>query len=227
MCDCENCVSVEQVERIVQEAVAPLREQLSEEREARKRAEAKADAAIAHIREQKPLKEYRKQNELDKAKIRKSVTEVGEEIEEATADPSDPAEGEPDEPPLFSVIRTPDDQLYPTRRRTKALWKDLKDYTERTPAGRVITNPQLTRVLRAIEPDEGAQIGSELARRVLEESKALTRGAVKVEKSDNRWRMVIPPDWEEQARDAYYDHEEQDQAQEGKDHLTSHSVVRD
>lgn len=152
------------------------------------------------------LTEYRDYNERDKAKIRKNVTEVSEEIEEANADPSDPVEGEPDDPPIFNLLRTPDDQLNPTRRRTKRIWNNLKDWSEPCPAGRVMTNPQIRKALSMSQPDEnGTKIDSTLARRVAEEIVAQTRGIAEIDKRDGRIRLVIPQGWEEKAREAYYD----------------------
>ena len=169
------------------------------------------------------LSEYKDHNELDKAKIRKSVTEVSDEIEEAT-DPNSPGELDPDAPPLFNLIRTPAEQLTPTRRRAKDVWRNLTEYCTTIPAGETITGPELRRVLSASEPEDGARIKSEHARRVMEELQAQTRGAVKVSKDgDGRLQMIVPKDWNEQAREAYYDHPDHARQDEP---AASHSVVR-
>lgn len=203
-----NATNTERIAALEQ-AVDRLSDELEKEREARKQAERKAEAAVSHVRELwagiEDYQDYREYNERDKATIRQDVSEAHEQANDPT--PAACQESAPEDPPLYDVLRTPESKLEPRERRTAFLWKDLKDYSRKCPAGRVITNPELRRVLAAAEPEDGATIDSTIARRVMELSDDLTRGAVTVEKEAGRWRMVIPPDWKEKAREAHRDAE--------------------
>ncbi len=180
-----------------------LKTELKEEREAREQAERKADAAIGHVRQLWERIETIEDNNSHALNLAfDQIRDVREQIEDN--EPTKPHESAPEDPPIYDLCKTPDDCLSANERRTKTLWTDLEDYTTLTPKGRIITGPDLIRVLRAAQDDDcETRIESKTAYRVMDLSKTLTREVIDVEKVDGRWRMLVPPDWIERARDAY------------------------
>lgn len=111
---------------------------------------------------------------------------------------------EEDAPPIYTLLQTPPESLEPTERRTRFLWADLGDYASRTPKGYVLPASDARRVLEAAEPEESeaTAITSNHVGRVFDLSLTLTRGAAFVRKKDGERQLVVPTDWEEEARDA-------------------------
>lgn len=119
-------------------------------------------------------------------------------------DPEAAAQLEENAPPVYTLLKTPPERLKPTERRTRFLWADLSDYATRTPKGYVLPASDARRVLEAAEPEdsEADRITSNHVGRVFDLSLTLTREAAFVRKKDGERQLVVPSDWEEQAREA-------------------------
>lgn len=121
----------------------------------------------------------------------------GEEAEEA-------ATLAEDAPPIYRLLQTPAEALEPTERRTRFLWADLSDYASRTPKGYVLPASDARRVLNAAEPEDSDadRITSKQVGRVFHLSVALTREAAFIREKDGERQLVVPSNWEEEARAA-------------------------
>lgn len=139
-------------------------------------------------------------------KVVQRSQENAERIEEAGEQGEPDAVDEMDEaaPPIYTLLRTPETNLKPTERRTRFLWADLGDYASRTPKGYVLNASDARRVLEAAEPEESdaTRITSNHVGRVFDLSRELTREAVEIRKKDGERQLVVPTDWQEQARAA-------------------------
>lgn len=109
-----------------------------------------------------------------------------------------------DAPPIYTLLRTPEDALKPTERRTRFLWSDLSDYASRTPKGYVLPASDARRVLEAAEPEDSdaTRIDANHVGRVFDLSVDLTRGAAFVRRKEGERHLVVPTNWEEEAREA-------------------------
>jgi len=137
----------------------------------------------------------------EKGGVLERVEDVEDEIEHTTSEAVDVDDAE-DLLPIQQVARTPDANLNARERRAKFLWRDFKDYTERTTTGRVLSSTDAKRVLSAGEPDDGAAtIDTTMIKRVFSVIKGGTRGAAKMRKKDGKWRLYVPDDWKEIAEE--------------------------
>lgn len=200
----DDCVGREEFEAVVGE----LREELQREREEKRELRDRVEHLETIVEDRSEDGEDPTLGDvwLAGSPAGKLVSENNRRIKDLVKDdverPNEPDEGEPDDPPIFDLLRTPQDRLEGTERRTAFLWRDLADYGTRTPKGLVLPASDVRRVLQAAEPDDGARIESKLVRRVFRLSETLTRDVVEVFKKDGEWRLVVPPDWKERAREA-------------------------
>jgi hypothetical protein len=228
----DDYVSVEQVREIVRNETAGFREELDEEREARKQleteneelreridqleseleverekrkqAEQKTNAAVAHCRRLWERVESMQTN------LYGNISGLHARIDESVTDPdeNEVVDTEPEDPPIYDLVRTPEhiasEVLEPTQRRTRFFWKDLSDYTQSASGGRLVTAGEMRRVLQAHESDySDTRIESKIVKRVMDLSKTLTRDVAKVKKKNGEWRMFVPNDWKNQSREVF------------------------
>lgn len=122
------------------ETVEVLKEELEEERQARKELE-------------EELESYRTSNELDKAHIRQRVTDIeeGEDEEPGSGDAPPGVEG--GKTTLETLVSLPEEvaqkQLQANDRRARFIARDIKDYTSKCMAGYVMDSRDVKRVLSA------------------------------------------------------------------------------
>lgn len=135
-------------------------------------------------------------------KTRRDVDELEGRLEDGQPEAAD--ELEADAPPIFDLLRTPESNVDGTERRTRFLWRDLGDYATKTPAGYVLPASDARRVLNAAEPEDSpaGRIDAKHVGRVFDLSVRLTREAAFVRKKGRERQLVVPVDWEEQARAA-------------------------
>lgn len=219
MCDDLEARVEELVEEKVEQAVAErdarideLEDELAEEREARQELEER-------VAEQEDALELRTPDKTDSPalehvwiagqpvgrlveKTRRDVDELEDQL--AGDELEAPDELEATAPPIFDLLRTPESKVEGTERRTRFLWRDLADYATKTPAGYVLPASDARRVLNAAEPDDSpaGRVDAKMVGRVFALSVDLTREAAFVRKSGRERQLVVPVDWEEQAREA-------------------------
>lgn len=204
--------ALEEKLREEQERRRELEDELAEEREARQELEQRVAA-------QEDALELRTPDEADSPaledvwiggqpvgrlveKTRRDVDELEDRL--GGDDLEAPDELEATAPPIYDLLRTPESKVEGTERRTRFLWRDLADYATKTPAGYVLPASDARRVLNAAEPDDSpaGRVDAKMVGRVFDLSVTLTREAAFVRKKGRERQLVVPVDWEEQARAA-------------------------
>lgn len=218
MCDDLEELVEEKVEEALEDRdarIEELEQELEEERERRRALEERLEEREALVEDRTPSDAegtnltdvWIAGNPAGKIleKVQQRSAENAERLEEGQQGQPDAADDlGADAPPIYDVLRCPESSLGPTERRTRFLWADLADYASRTPKGYVLPASDARRVLEAAEPEDSDadRITSKHVGRVFELSVDLTREAAFVRKKGRERQLVVPTNWEEEARAA-------------------------
>jgi len=222
---CDGCVSREEFREVV-DVVEQLQEEIEEKDEKIEDLEERVDDVEQQLEERATVR-WDSADERDatiestdgtvyplgraiKTKItERDLQEHVDEVLENYAPDVDAEEENEDLLPIQQLARLPEDvaetQLnnaaHKNTYRARNVWKDIGDYGAKTPKGLVLRSGEMRRVLSALE-DDGTRIESKTVHRVMTRIEEYSAGVVEREKRDGEWLIVVPRDFQEQAREA-------------------------
>jgi predicted nuclease with TOPRIM domain len=181
-----------------------LQEELAEEREERERVEEIARAAVTHSQQLWSQLENEQDNLRGQIEgVHARISAVIEEVEEAETGDVEEAEALL---PIQQLGRMPEhvaeqqlnNENHRNSYRARSIWKDFREYADRTPAGWVLRSGRLQRVLKA-QSEETHAIETWTAKRVMQRLVEFSNGVVEREKKNGEWMVVLPEGWQQKA----------------------------
>lgn len=172
------------------ERVETVEEELEAERRAREETEALAEALQKRVTNIKAeFKEYREQNELDKARIRQDITALTEEEDEEDEESESTPSGETVMEQIVSYSEEAVQQhLTANERRARFIAKDITDYAKKAPAGFVITSTTIRKIVKAVE---GKRPHTQTVTRIIDFLEDFGEGQITVQKRRGKKRVAF------------------------------------